>query len=33
MSLRTTHIAPTCLTATNACGRFLRLDDGTGYQI
>ena len=32
MPRRTTYIAPTCSTATNACGRLLRVDDGTGYQ-
>ena len=32
MPHRTTHIAPACPTATNACGRLLRVDDGTGYQ-
>ena len=33
MPRRTTHIATTCHTATNACGRLLRVDDGTVYQI
>ena len=33
MPHRPTHIAPTCPTGTNACGRLLRVDDGTGYQI
>lgn len=33
MPHRTTHIAPACPTATNACGRLLRVDDGTGYHI
>ena len=29
-----THIAQHLkATATNACGRLLRVDDGTGYQI
>ena len=33
MPHRTTHIAQTYNTTTNACGRILRVDDGTGYQI
>ena len=33
MPRRTTHITPTSNTATNACGRLLRVDDGTGYQM
>ncbi|MBR4199397.1 MAG: RHS repeat-associated core domain-containing protein [Bacteroidales bacterium] len=33
MPRRTTHIVQTYNTATNACGRILRVDDGTGYQI
>ena len=33
MPHRTTQITPTYPTATNACGRLLRVDDGTGYQI
>ena len=33
MPRRTTHIVQTYNTATNACGRLLRVDDGTGYQI
>ena len=32
MPRRTTHITPTYNTSTNACGRLLRVDDGTGYQ-
>ncbi|MBO7541291.1 MAG: hypothetical protein J6T33_06495, partial [Bacteroidales bacterium] len=32
MPRRTTHITQTYDTATNACGRLLRVDDGTGYQ-
>ena len=33
MPSHTTHIAPTCHTGTNACGRLLRVDDGTGDQL
>ena len=34
MSYRLTYIAQHLkATATNACGRLLRVDDGTGYQI
>ena len=33
MPRRTTHITQTYDTGTNACGRLLRVDDGTGYQI
>ena len=33
MPRRTTHITQTYDTATNACGRLLRVDDGTGYRI
>ena len=33
MPRRTTQITPTYPPATNACGRLLRVDDGTGYQI
>ncbi|MBQ7489258.1 MAG: hypothetical protein IJT51_01905 [Bacteroidales bacterium] len=32
MPLRTTHITPTYNTATNACGRLLRVDDGNLAQ-
>ncbi len=28
-----THIVQTSNTGTNACGRLLRVDDGTGYQF
>ena len=33
MKNRPTHITPTSNTGTNACGRLLRVVDGTGYQI
>ena len=32
MSHRTAHIAPTCPTGTNACGRLLRVDNGNLAQ-
>ena len=32
MPHRITHIAPTCHTGTNACGRLLRVDNGNRAQ-